>query len=130
MNDELDNFQLQGSKNVPNGTAVLVLGILSIVMCWTYGVLGIVLGIVALVLHKKDKAVYLSNPSVYEQSFKNSKAGFICAIIGISTSVLFLIYIVALVVFFSAVAISTVGGNLPEFQEAMQQLSDSLNYNQ
>ena len=69
MSEELDNFQLQGNKNVPNGTAVLVLGILSIVMCWTYGVIGLILGIVAIVLHRKDKAVYLTNPSVYEQSF-------------------------------------------------------------
>jgi len=72
MNEELDGFQIQGNKNVPNGTAVLVLGILSIVMCWKYGILGFVLGIVAIVLHKKDKAIYFTNPSAYEQSFKNS----------------------------------------------------------
>lgn len=126
MSEELDNFQLQGNKNVPNGTAVLVLGILSIVMCWTYGVIGLILGIVAIVLHRKDKAVYLTNPSVYEQSFKNSKAGNVCAIIGLVLSALFVIYIVGMILFFTSIAASTTFAN-PEFQDAMQQISDSLN---
>ena len=30
---------------VPNATTILVLGILSIVFCWTYGVVGLILGI-------------------------------------------------------------------------------------
>ena len=128
MSEELDNFQLQGNKNVPNGTAVLVLGILSIVMCWTYGVIGLILGIVAIVLHRKDKAVYLTNPSVYEQSFKNSKAGNVCAIIGVVLSALFVIYIIAVVLFFTTIAATTVGSS--EFQDAMQQISDSLNVHQ
>jgi len=54
MSEELDSFQTQGSKDVPNGTAVLVLGIIA-------------------VLHKKDKAVYLTSPAVYQQSFKIPK---------------------------------------------------------
>lgn len=128
MSEELDSFQLQGNKNVPNGTAVLVLGILSIVMCWTYGVLGLVLGIVAIVLHKKDKAVYLTNPSVYEQSFKNSKAGNVCAIIGLILSALFIVYIIAIIMFFTTAMATTIVN--PEFQEAFQQISDSLNVNQ
>lgn len=127
MSEELDSFQLKGNKNVPNGTAVLVLGILSIVMCWTYGIIGLILGIVAIVLHRKDKAVYLTNPSVYEQSFKNSKAGNICAIIGVVLSALFVIYIIAVVLFFTTIA-TTVGSS--EFQEAFQQISDSLNVRQ
>lgn len=127
MSEELDNFQVQGSKAVPNATAVLILGILSIVMCWTYGVIGLILAIIALVLHKKDKAIYETNPPMYEQSFKNSKAGKICAIIGIVLSALFLLYVIAMVAFF-ATAMSSVAGN-PEFQEAFQQIADSLNTN-
>lgn len=32
-------------KDLPNATAVLVLGILSLVFCWCYGFVGLVLGI-------------------------------------------------------------------------------------
>lgn len=124
MSEELDNFQIQGSKNVPNATAVLVLGILSIITCWTYGIIGLILGIIAIVLHKKDKAVYATNPAMYEQSFKNSKAGNICAIIGLILSGLFLLYIIAMVGIF-ATAFSAAAAN-PEFQDAMQQITDSL----
>lgn len=85
------NFQ---ESNVPNATASLVLGIISIATCWLYGIPGVICGIIALVLHKKDKMVYLSDPARYETSFKTSKAGFICGIIGLSLSALFLIYII------------------------------------
>lgn len=98
MSEELDSFQLQGDKTLPNATAVLVLGILSLVTCIFYGIIGIILGVIALILHRKDKALYLSNPVVYEQSFKNSKAGNICAIIGVILSSLWILFFV--VVFF------------------------------
>lgn len=71
---------------LPNATAVLVLGICSIATCWLWGIPGLACGIIALVLHKKDKAMYQSNPAKYAQSYKNSQAGFICAIIGVSLS--------------------------------------------
>lgn len=107
--ENLDEFEVSGGTGVvPNATAVLVLGILSIVTCWLYGIPGIVLGIIAIVMHKKDKALYLSNKPKYEQSFKNSKAGFICGIIGLSLSALFLIYIVIVLVVFAG-AMATAG---------------------
>lgn len=94
-----------GNGNLPNATAVLVLGIISIVGCIFYGVPGMVCGIIAIVLHKKDRDIYASNPSLYEASFKNSKAGYVCGIIGLSLSVLFvLILIVYLIFIFSAVS--------------------------
>ena len=73
-------------KELPNATAVLALGIISIVGCFLYGVPGLICGIIALSLHKKDKEIYASAPALYETSFKNSKGGFICAIIGTSLS--------------------------------------------
>lgn len=124
MSEELDNFQIQGSKNLPNATAVLVLGILSIVSCWLYGFIGIILGIIAIVLHKKDKAVYATNPAMYEQSFKNSKAGNICGIIGLILSGLTLLYIIAMFGIF-ATAFSA-AASTPEFQEAFEQIADSI----
>ena len=41
-------------RNLPNGTAVLVLGILSIVTCCCYGFIGLTFGIIAVVLANKD----------------------------------------------------------------------------
>ena len=91
--ENLDEFEVSGSPAaVPNATAVLVLGILSIVTCWLYGIPGIIMGIIAISMHKKDKALYLSNKGKYEQSFKNSKAGFVCGIIGLCLSALWIIY--------------------------------------
>jgi hypothetical protein len=76
------NYGIQ--QALPNATAVLVLGILSIITCCCYGVIGVILGIVALVLSKKDRALYAANMSLYtESSFKNLNAGRVCAIIGL-----------------------------------------------
>ena len=48
-----NNFQGGGQRTLPNSTAVLVLGIISIVGCIFYGVPGLVCGIIAIFLHKK-----------------------------------------------------------------------------
>ena len=48
-------------ESVPNSTAVLVLGICSIPACFCWGILGLALGIVALVLAKKSKVAYENN---------------------------------------------------------------------
>jgi hypothetical protein len=107
--ENLDEFEVSGSPAaLPNATAVLVLGILSIVTCWLYGIPGIIMGIIAISMHKKDKALYLSNKAKYGQSFKNSKAGFICGIIGLSLSALWIIYLVV-VLLFVAGAVATAG---------------------
>ena len=93
------------SKPLPNATATLVLGICSIVGCLFYGVPGLICGIIALVLHKKDKALYQANPSMYEMSYKNAKAGFICAVIGTSLSALYFVIALFAIVF----ALGTIG---------------------
>ncbi len=80
---------------VPNSTAVLVLGILSIVGCFCYGLVGLILGIIALVLASRGKSVYLANPTLYsEYSLKNLNAGKVCAIIGTSLSGLYLVFVI------------------------------------
>ncbi|MDG1146912.1 MAG: CCC motif membrane protein [Crocinitomicaceae bacterium] len=76
---------------LPNATAVLVLGIVSIVGCAFYGVVGLVCGIIALSLHKRNKDAYALSPTKYVASWKNAKAGYICAIIGVSLSALYFI---------------------------------------
>jgi len=86
--NQFSNFETQ--QKLPNATAVLVLGIISIVTCCCYGILGIITGIVALILAKKDTKLYNSNPAIYT-NFSQIKTGKILAIIGISLSVLYLL---------------------------------------
>ena len=89
-----------GQVPVPNSTGVLVLGILSIVFCFCYGIIGVTLGIIALVLANKGMSVYNVNPASFTlSSFNNLKAGKICAIIGLILSALMLIYIIIVFAF-------------------------------
>lgn len=86
------NTQMQP---LPNATGVLVLGIVSIAMCWCYGIVSIATGIIALVLAGKANKIYSDSPGAYsEASYKNMKAGRICAIIGLALSAIYLVFIV------------------------------------
>lgn len=71
-------------RSLPNATAVLVLGILSILTCCCYGI-GLVLGIIALVLAHKDMQLYIQNPELYS-GYPNLNTGKILSIIGIVLS--------------------------------------------
>lgn len=95
-----DNHNASGAYPVPNATAVLVLGILSIVLCVCYGIVGLILGIIALVLSGKAKALYQENPSAYTlSSFNNLKAGRVCAIIGTCLSAAYFLFVILYLVF-------------------------------
>ena len=85
-------------RSIPNANAILVLGIISIVGCVLYALPGLVCGIIALAMFKKVKETYLSNKPMYETSFKNANAGYICAIIGtILSGLYFLFFVIALI---------------------------------
>ena len=96
MNTENQNLNSNyiPAKTLPNSTLVLVLGIVSIVGCVMYGLPGIVCGILAISKHKEDKKVYEANPLGYEASYKNSKIGKICGVVGLSLSILFLLIMI------------------------------------
>jgi len=83
-------------QQLPNATAVLVLGIVSIVGCCCYGIPGLIAGIIALFLYSKDSKLYMANPTEYS-NYSNLNTGRILAIIGIILSVLFIIYIVVMI---------------------------------
>jgi hypothetical protein len=83
-------------QTLPNSTLILVFGILSIITCCCYGVIGLILGIVALVLANKATALYKTAPENY-LGFGNVKAGKIMAIIGIILSVMYLIFMIWLI---------------------------------
>lgn len=85
----------QQPQQLPNSTAVLVLGIISIVGCFCYGLAGLICGIIALVLSSKATQLYNANPNQYAvSSFNNMKAGKICAIIGTSLSAAYIIFLI------------------------------------
>ena len=97
---EQSNFNnFETSQKLPNATAVLILGILSIITCCCYGVLGLILGIVALFLAKKDLALYAISPQAYT-NYSNLNIGRILAIIGIVLNVVYLILTVWMIMTF------------------------------
>ncbi len=69
---------------LPNSTAVLILGIASIVLNCCIPFVGIICGVIALVLAQKDLKLYNANPDRYDPtSYKNLNAGKITGIIGL-----------------------------------------------
>ena len=80
--------------NLPNATAVLILGILSIIGCCFYGI-GIIFAIIALVLASKDTKLYKANPNAYS-NYSTLNTGKILAIIGIVLFVLFIVFVLVM----------------------------------
>jgi hypothetical protein len=94
--------------SLPNSTAVLVLGIVSIALCWCYGIVGIACGVIALVLSNKDKLLYEVEPDNYTiSSYNNMKAGRTCGIIGICLSSLVILFYI---VYFLIIGAAITGG--------------------
>ena len=90
----------------PNSTAVLVLGILSIIFCWCWGI-GLILGIIALVFGVKSRRLARELPARFsESSIKNLNAGYICALIGTILSGLYVLVIVVSIIFGLAIGSS------------------------
>ena len=104
-------------NKLPNATAVLVLGIFSILTCCCYGVVGLALGIVALVLAKKDMKLYLESPELYS-NYGNLNIGRILAIIGICLSALYLIFTIYM---YTVVGSEGVEEMMRNWQEQMEQ---------
>ncbi len=52
-------------QNLPNATATLVLGIISIIGSFCYGIIGLICGIVGLILANKDRSLYRASPDLY-----------------------------------------------------------------
>jgi hypothetical protein len=78
-------------KHLPNATASLVLGIVSIAgSCCV--IPGIACGIISIVLAKKDAELYRNNSDIYSsRSYSASNAGMICSVVGLFFSGTFLI---------------------------------------
>ncbi len=87
---------------LPNTTAVLVLGICSIVFSCFYA--GLIVGIIGLVLGNKSKKLYAQSPDEWE-GYGTLNAGYIMSIIGTAISGVYtLISIVYLIIVGSTLA--------------------------
>ena len=87
-------------QNLPNANMILVLGILSVFLCWWHivSLAGIIIGIVALVKAGRESSLYYSDPSRYTISSLNSvKTGRTCAIIGLSISIVVFVFVILLI---------------------------------
>ncbi len=91
----MENNEIAEKQALPNSTTILVLGICSIATCWCTGLVGLGLGITALVMSKKARITKEAYPDSFtEASCNNMNAGKICGIIGVSLSAIALIYFV------------------------------------
>jgi len=97
-NQSLDS-EITANEILPNSTAILVLGITSIVGCFCAGIVGLVLGIIALALASKAQKIYKNAPNKYTaSSYNNMKAGKVCAIVGVSLSSIYVVYFIIYIV--------------------------------
>jgi len=79
-------------QKLPNSTAVLILGIVSIVTsCCCTVIIGAIPAIIGLVLAKKDMNLYNSNPDLYD-NYNNLKTGRILCFVGIALGVVTLLW--------------------------------------
>ena len=82
-------------QTLPNSTLVLIFGILSILGCCCYGILGLIFGIIAIVLANRAIEVYTENPELYS-GYQNVKTGKILAIIGTVLCAIFILIIIVI----------------------------------
>jgi CO dehydrogenase/acetyl-CoA synthase alpha subunit len=93
-------------QSLPNASATLILGILSIVLgC---GILGLVLGIIGLVISKDGKDLYMHNPDAYS-GYGNLNAGRIMSIIGIVIGGITIIWVIFWIAVGGAILGSLIG---------------------
>lgn len=80
-------------QKLPNATLILVFGIISIVTCCCYGIIGLIFGIIGLVLANKATNIYALDPTIYE-GYNNVKLGKTLSIIGIVLNILVVIFFI------------------------------------
>lgn len=104
-------------QTLPNSTLILVFGILSLIGCCCYGIVGLIFGIIAIVLANSATKTYMENPELY-LGYQNVKTGKILAIIGVCLSTLAFIYIIYIFI--------TLGG-IEGIQEYQREMLEQIN---
>lgn len=118
FNNGNGNFMV---SKLPNATTVLVMGIISILGCCCYGIIGIVCGIIGLVLAKKDTALYQQNPTAYN-NYSNLNTGRILCIIGLVISSIAFISNIVLIAMYGFDGIQEMQQQWIEQMQMQQQL--------
>ena len=81
-------------QDLPNATTVQVVGILALVLFWVYGIVGLVLGIIAWIMGNTQRNLYYSAPGMYsEGSLSRVNVGRTCGIIAVCLSVLVVLFV-------------------------------------
>jgi hypothetical protein len=96
METNQTNETLDVQQGLPHSTTVLILGILSILLCWSWGFPGLVLGWFSIKLFRKSEKLFSENPELFDPvQIANLKAGKLCSIIGmwLSGLVIFLLIV-------------------------------------
>jgi hypothetical protein len=104
MENQYQQNQFQPKSELPNATAVLVLGICSIVFSCFF--IGLICGIIGLVLAGKGRVMYRENPNLYA-NYGQLNAGWIMSIIGVILGGLYVVYAVIWGIAFSTAMFST-----------------------
>ena len=90
MEQQMDKLRADleiSKKDLPNATASLMLGIISIVGGFSYGLVGVACSVIGLMLANKDKKLYQTYPEIYSLTwFKTTNTGRTCAIAGLIIS--------------------------------------------
>ena len=94
---------MEQKQTLPNATAVLVLGICSIVFGCFF--VGLVLGIIGISMSGKGRKLNKENPELYE-GFGQLNAGYVMSIIGTVLSGLYIFYWLIVVAIFGGTALS------------------------
>lgn len=106
-------------RSLPNATATLVLGILSLLSCFCYGFPGMLFAGIALAISVKPMKMYKAEPDLYSD-YGNLRAGRIMAIIGLVLSLLFIITLISLIAIF--------GYNPEALEEYLQDMQRQQSY--
>ncbi|MFZ6051172.1 CCC motif membrane protein [Halocola ammonii] len=117
--------ELSSKRPLPNATATLILGIVSIPLCCCFnGIFGMVAAIVALAISAKDRKKYFENPEVYDRgSYKNLNAGRVCAIIGLILGALALLSVIVLFIT-GVISEFTFSTNTEDLEEIMKKFEE------
>jgi hypothetical protein len=86
-------------QKTPNHTAVMVLGLTAFIGCCCYGIVGVILAIIGIVLANKDLQLIQENPGVYDNSINTWKIVNIVALVLSVLSLLLTIWSISLVGF-------------------------------
>lgn len=85
-------------RSLPEASTVLVLGILSLVFTFSCGIVGLILGIIAVAMASSQRKIYMNAPGEYtESSYNNVNAGRVCGIISICVAAIVLVFTILVI---------------------------------